>query len=104
MHGRDVTHRTYTAGTYDPATGTTTPTTADTTRKGAPFSYGANATTVRGQLVQVSDRRLLLDASAPVSVQDRLIFGGVEYIPVSIDEVEVSGTRVLFDIHVRVGA
>ena len=103
-YGQDVTHRTYTTGTYDPATGTTTPVTADTTRKGALFDYGANTTTVRGQLVQVSDRRLLLDASAAVSVQDRLIVGGVEYMPVSVDEISPAGTRVLFDIHVRVGA
>lgn len=101
--GQDVTHRAYTDGTYSPATGTATPTTADTTRKGALFAFGANTTTVRGELVQVSDRRLLLDGSAGVSPQDRLIVAGIEYIPVSIDEISRAGVRAALDIHVRVG-
>lgn len=109
-YGQDVTHRAYTAGTYNPATGTAAPTTTDTTRKGALLSYGSGGasmarinTTVRGELVQVSDKRLLLDGSAGVSPQDRIIVAGVEYVPVSIDDISPAGTRVMLDIHARVG-
>ena len=102
-YGQDVTHRAYTAGTYNPATGIAAPSTTDTTRKGALLAFGANTTTVRGELVQVSDKRLLLDGSAGVSPQDRIIVAGIEYTPVSIDDVSPAGVRVMLDIHARVG-
>lgn len=99
--GQDVTLRTYTAGTYDPATGTATPTTADTTRKGVIFDFGGGATLERGTLIQVGDKRLLLDAEASVSQQDHFVIGGVDYSIVSIGEVNPAGTCVLYDIHLR---
>ena len=99
--GQDVTRRSYTAGTYDPATGTTTPTTADTTRKGVLLDFGAGQTLERGGLIQGGDKRLLVDATAAVSPQDHFVAGGVEYIIVSVGEVNPAGTRVLFDLHVR---
>lgn len=99
--GQDVTRRSYTAGTYDPATGTTTPTTADTTRKGVILDFGSGKTLERGTLIQIGDKRLLLDAEATVSQQDHFIIGGVEYAIVSIGEVNPAGTPVLYDIHLR---
>ena len=99
--GQAVTHRTYTTGTYNPATGTTTPATADTTRKGALFDI--RTTTVRGELVQVSDKQLLVDGSAAINLRDRFIVNSVEYIIVSLGEINPAGTRVMYDLHVRVG-
>ena len=101
-YGQDVTHRTYTTGTYDPATGLSAPVTADTTRKGKLFDI--NTTTLRGALVQVSDKRLLVDGSASISLQDRFIVNSVEYAIVSLGEIGRGGTHVAFDMHVRVGA
>lgn len=99
--GQSITHRSYTTGTYDLATGVTTPATTDTTRTGALFDI--NTTTVRGQLVQVSDKRLLVDGAAAINLRDRLIVNSVEYIIVSLGEISPAGTRVLYDMHVRVG-
>ena len=99
--GQSITRRSYTTGTYDPATGVSAPATADTTRTGALFDI--NTTTVRGQLVQVSDKRLLVDGSAAIDLRDRLIVNAVEYIIVSLGEVNPAGTRVMYDMHVRVG-
>lgn len=99
--GRDVTRRSYTAGTYDPATGLVTPTTADTTRKGVMFDFGAGQTLERGTLVQSGDKRLLLDATAAVAPQDHFIIGGVEYVVVSVGEINPAGTRILYDLHLR---
>lgn len=101
--GRDVTRRSYAAGTYDPATGLVTPTTADTTRKGALFDFGAGQTLERGTLIQAGDKRLLLDATATVSPQDHFIIGGVEYVIESLGEINPAGTCVLYDIHLRKG-
>lgn len=99
--GQDVTRRSYTAGTYSPSTGLTTPTTADTTRKGALFDFGPGQTLERGGLIQAGDKRLLLDAEAAVSPQDHFIVGSDEYTIVSIGEINPAGTRVLYDIHAR---
>lgn len=100
-YGQDVTRRSYTAGTYAPATGLVTPTTADTTRKGVLFDFGAGQTLERGTLIQAGDKRLLLDATATVSPQDHFIVGGAEYVIVSLGEINPAGTVVLYDIHLR---
>lgn len=99
--GGDVTRRSYTAGTYDPATGLTTPTTADTTRQGALFDFGAGKTLERGTLIQGGDKRLLVDATATVAQQDHFIVGGKEYVIISVGEISPAGTVVLYDIHLR---
>jgi hypothetical protein len=103
--GQSVTRRTYTAGTYDPNTGTTTPTTADTTRIGALFDYGSQNQKgeqyVRGNLVIVGDKQLLLDAEGAATVTDRYIIGGVEYTCMSVATVNPAGTAVMYDIHLR---
>lgn len=99
--GCDVTRRSFTSGTYDPATGLVTPTTADTTRKGALFDFGAGQTLERGSLIQGGDKRLLLDATAIVSPQDHFIVGGVEYLVITVGEINPAGTVVLYDLHLR---
>ena len=99
--GQSVTRRSYTAGTYDPATGLVTPTTADTTRKGALFDFGEGQTLERGTLIQSGDKRLLLDATATVLPQDHFIIGGTENVIVSIGEINPAGTVVLYDLHLR---
>lgn len=99
--GRDVTRRSFTSGTYDPATGLVTPTTADTTRKGVLFDFGAGQTLERGSLIQGGDKRLLLDATASIAQQDHVIVGSTEYLIVSVGEIAPAGTVVLYDIHLR---
>ena len=99
--GQDVTLRSYSAGTYNPAVGTSTPTMTDTTRKGAIFDFGAGQTLERGTLIQVGDKRLLLDSVDSVSHQDHFIIKSIEYVIVSIGEINPAGKSVLFDIHIR---
>jgi len=101
QHGQDVTRRSFSVGVYDTTTGTATPTQADTTRKGAIFDFGAGVTLVRGTLIQVGDKRLLLDANGPVEPEDHFIVGGIDYSIVSIGEENPAGISVLFDLHVR---
>lgn len=100
-YGRDVTLRSYTTGTYNTATGTATPSTSDTTRKGALFDFGAGQTVSRGTLIQVGDKRLYLDAEATVNPQDHIIIDSVDYQIANIGEINPAGTRVLYDLHLR---
>lgn len=99
--GQTVTRRAVASGAYDPATGATVLTTADTARTGALFNYGQGVTAIRGTLVQINDKQLLLDATDTVDADDLFIVGGVTYSIVSIGEVNPAGTRVLYDLHVR---
>ena len=99
--GAPITRRANTVGAYSPSTGAATSTTADTTRVGALFDYGSGQTLVRGQLIQVSDKRLLVAPSADVLPTDLFVVDGATYTVVSIGEVNPAGTRCLFDLHVR---
>lgn len=103
--GRTVTRRTYTAGAYDPATGTSTPTTADTSRIGALFDYNDKTSQgqqyVRGTLVIAGDKQLLLDAEGAAAATDHYIVGSAEYTVVSMAEINPAGTPVMYDLHLR---
>lgn len=101
--GAPVTRRAVTTGAYDPATGAASVTTADTVRTGVFFDFKAGAQYERGQLIQVGDKRLLLDASATVALADRFVDGaGVEWSIVSLGSIAPAGVAVLYDIHVRI--
>ena len=100
-YGQSVTRTSYSAGTYNPATGSTTPTTATTTRKGALFSFDGGTTQVRGTMIANGDKQLLLDAEGAVSITDHYTIGGTEYTVVSIDETNPAGTAVINELHLR---
>ena len=74
---------------------------ADTTWKGALLDFGAGKTLERGSLIQVGDKRLLLEAGAAPQLEDHMIVGSDEYTIVSIGALEPSGIAVLFDLHLR---
>lgn len=98
--GRSVTRRAYTTGTYDTNTGQTSTTYTDTTRKAVILDFGAGATLVRGTLIQGGDKRMLLDAvGAAPAPQDHFIIGSVEYVVVSVGEINPAGTPILYDLH-----
>lgn len=100
-YGQTVTRTASTAGSYNPATGSVTVTTANTSRVGADFAFGQGATTVRGQMIQKNDRRLLLDADGPVAMTDSFTIGGKNFTVVSFDQVAPAGVAVMYDIHIR---
>lgn len=101
--GQTVTRREYTSATYDPLTGTAAQTFVDTSRKGAIFDFGPGVTSVRGQLIQITDKQLLLDATGPVTADDHFIVGGTEYTVVTLSETNPAGTSVIYDLHLRNG-
>lgn len=99
--GQTITRRACVAGAYVPATGTASQATTDTSRKGAVFAFGAGVTFVRGQLVKITDKRLLVDATGPVLETDRFVIGGIEYTVVTMDEIAPAGTAAVYDLHIR---
>lgn len=99
--GRTVTRRTYTTGTYNPATGSATPATADTTRIGALLELSKTVEHLRGELIAKGDKKLLLDAEGAADIKDHYIIGGIEYTVMSIAETNPAGTPVLYELHLR---
>jgi len=101
-YGQAITRTANTAGAYDPATGAASNTAVTSTRQGALFSYGKDAGQyVRGNLVQVNDRKLLLDATAAVALTDTYTVQGEVYSVVSIKPTDPAGIPVLYELHVR---
>lgn len=102
-YGRAVTFRDFTlGGTYNTTTGTLSQSYVDEDRFAAVFPYGSGVQMIRGQLVQATDRRVLLDptGTAP-EANDHVIVGDDDYSIVSGVEINPAGTVVLYDLHVR---
>lgn len=99
--GRTVTRRTYTTGTYNPATGASAPATADTSRIGVLLDIKPGIQHLSGELVAKGDKRLLLDVEGAADVKDHYIVGGTEYIVLSVSEINPAGTPVLYELHLR---
>jgi hypothetical protein len=100
--GQSVTRTVVTVGAYNPATGEATTTTSTSTRKGALLNYSKTSEQyVRGNLVEINDRKLLLDATAAVALTDIYTIQGEQYTVVSIKPTNPAGTDVLFELHVR---
>lgn len=102
-HGRNITLRRTSAGTYDPATGTASSTTSDQTLKGALFDFGKGVTTVRGTLVEAGDKELYVEARTGVvpATRDTVIVGADTYSVVSVGEINPAGTPVVYSAHLR---
>lgn len=101
--GQTVTRRTYTAGAYNPATGTSAQTTADTSRIGVLLDYSSKGEQyISGNLIQVGDKKLLLDGVGDAALTDRYIVQSVEYSVLSVMELKPSATSVMFELHLRV--
>lgn len=101
--GQTVTRREYVSGVYDPLTGTAAQTFVDTNRKGVIFDFGPGITSVRGQLIQVTDKQLLLDVTGPITANDHFVVGGIEYTVVTLGEINPAGTPVIYELHLRNG-
>lgn len=100
--GQDVVHSVYSSGEYDTDTSAADSNEVPVTRKGVLLDLGSNGVThIRGNLVEVSDKQLLLDAQAGVALEDLFTANSKEYQVVSIGELNPAGTSVMYDLHVR---
>ena len=99
--GQDVTRTIRTKGTYDPALGKNTVTETTETRKGALLTFGRGEQYFNGSLIEIKDKRLLLDGEGDLNQEDTITVSGTEYRIISIDELNPAGTRVFFDLQVR---
>lgn len=104
--GQAVTLRVVTVGTYDPATGTASNSTADHSGYGTLFDYKQSE--IDGTLIKEGDQRLLLSpyktdgAAMPVpTTTDKIVIGSTVYTIQPSGKVSPAGTNVMFDLHLR---
>jgi len=96
--GRQLTFTRTTDGTYDPDTGTTSPTTETFTKYGCVFEYSDSE---RGdQNIEVGDRRVLAEGHA-YEVGDLVSLDSETYRIVTVSNIQPAGTVVACNLQVR---
>lgn len=100
-YGRSMTLRQAGAATYNPATGQNTASTTDTTCHGALLDFTDGQTTHAGSLIEVGDKRLLLESSVQPKLENLVIIGGTPWVVKGLKEINPGGTVVLYDARVR---
>lgn len=101
QYGRTITRTIVTAGAYSLSTDEVTQTTATESRIGALFDFPDALQNMRGNLIQVDDKRLYLDPNGAAALNDRYTVGSTVYTVVSISETNPAGTVALYDLHLR---
>lgn len=103
QYGRDVVRRRPGAASpYSPSSGTASvPAASEATFKGALLDFQGGQKEVRGNTINVDDKRLLLEPAAAPTADDAFVIGGIYYAVVSRGEVAPGGTPVVYDLHVR---
>lgn len=99
--GGDVTFRVITVGAYDPATGTASETTSDTTIKGVLEDVNAREI---NDLVQAGDRRLTVaaaDLSAAPKISDKVLIGGVTHQIIRVETIEQDNQAITHELILR---
>jgi hypothetical protein len=94
--GRAVTVRTYTnSGTaFDPSR-----TPADTPATAVIFDFDASETD--GSIIQENDKDISLSSAVPVTKQDKIVDGGIEYEIINIEEVAPGAAVLMYIIQGR---
>jgi hypothetical protein len=105
QYGRKVQLRNKTEPVYDPATSNAaqgSPTDVD--RFAAVFSFGGGKTQERGNMVELNDKRMIMDAGTEPQFEDQIIDGSDIYTVISCDSIKPGvGAAIIYDLHVRHG-
>lgn len=88
-----------TAGTYNPATGTSTPTVTSLTTTAAVFDYPQRY--VDGTLIREGDKQCFCSPSVVPKQGDVLEWQGADYQVVMVKPVSPAGIPVLFEAQIR---
>lgn len=101
-YGKACTLRKQTSGAYNPATGSSTITTTDSEVVGVLLNYSKSQMNQPDSLIQVNDRKAIIQGSVTPDVSDLFIFDGVTYRIISIKFVNPGGVNVISELQVRV--
>lgn len=97
--GAAATLKRQTAGAYNPATGTSTPTVASLATTAAVFAYAQKY--VDGTLIREGDQQAFCAPAVEPAVGDVLTWQGSDYQVVMVRPVSPAGVPVLFEVQIR---
>lgn len=97
--GAAATLKRTTAGAYDPATGTSTPSIASMTTTAAVFSYDQKY--IDGTLILQGDQQAFCAPGVEPKQGDAMTWQGKDYTVVSVKPVSPAGVPVLFEAQLR---
>ena len=102
-YGSAVTLRSYSGGTYNPATMAASPTVSNSSRMAVVIAYKSGDVLASGGLIQDSDRLCLMGAEgAAPTLSDRVVVGAVEYAIKAVKTIAPDGiTPVLYELQLR---
>ena len=99
--GRDITYRTVTSGTFNPATGANTGASSSDATIKAVFT-NVLEDTVDGDIVRRSDKVVIVSASdVTPTKQDKIVDGSDVYQIINIDEIKPGDTALIYKLQVR---
>jgi hypothetical protein len=99
--GQSVILRRSAAGVYDPAAGLVNAQTDDVTVKGALLNFNLGQTDEAGVLVQANDKKMIMSPGVLPTTKDTVIVQSVEYIVMSVMEINPAGVPVAYSLHLR---
>ena len=99
--GQSVIHRQISISAYGPTISSAIKTATDTTRIGVLLEYPPGTFHNDGTLVQKGDKRLLLDATGPVTLTDLFLISGKVHTVANISELSPAGVIVMYDLRVQ---
>lgn len=97
--GAAATLKRETAGTYDPATGTTPVTETSLSTTAAVFAYDAKY--IDGTLILQGDQRAYLAPGVTPKQGDKLTWQGADYTLIAVKPISPAGVPVLFEAQIR---
>lgn len=100
--GLACTLRKNTSGAYNPATGSASVTTADYSIVGILLNYSKSLINAPDSMIQITDRKAIIQGTVTPDLDDFLIFNGVTYRIVSIKTVNPASTVLIHELQVRI--
>lgn len=100
--GKVCTLRKQTSGAYNPATGISAITNTDYSIVGVLLNYSRSQLNEIETMVEVNDRKAIIQGSVTPDVSDLFIFDGMTYRIISIKTVNPAGVAVIHELQVRI--
>lgn len=100
--GKACTLRKQASGAYSPTTGTSTITNTDYSIVGVLLNYSRSVQNKVETMIEVNDRKAIIQGDVTPDVTDLFIFENVTYRIISIKTVNPAGTAIIHELQVRI--
>lgn len=100
--GKACVLRKQTTGAYDPSTGSASITNTDFPIVGVLLNYSKSLMNDSDTLIEVNDRKAIIQGDVTPDTSDLFIFNGKTYRIITVKTVDPAGTAVIHELQVRI--